>query len=232
MAYNRTPDHRTPLSDHTAPRRPRATVPSDVVSALIAAGGPKRGPHLAELLGEAHDHYRHERYKDARRILRRLVEDAPNVAAAHELFGLTLYRAGSWRQAAHELEAYRAMTGNYDQHPVLADCYRALGRHKRVAELWDELRQASPRADLVGEGRIVAAGSLADQGDISGAIKILERGRHSVHHPRDHHLRQWYALASLYERAGDIPIARDLFRRVASHDPDAYDVRDRLKALG
>lgn len=212
-------------------RRPRATVPADVVNALVAASGPKRGPHLAELLGEAHDHYQHERYRDARRILKRLTEEAPHVAAIHELLGLTLYRMGSWRQATHELEAYREATGNYDEHAVLADAYRALGRHAKVKELWDELRQASPRADLVGEGRIVAAGSLADQGDYSQAIKTLERGKHNVKHPRDHHLRQWYALANLYERAGEIPAARELYRRVASHDPDAYDVQDRLKSL-
>ena len=33
-----------------------------------------------------------------------------------------------------------------------------------VEELWDELRQASPSAELVMEGRIVMAGSLADRG--------------------------------------------------------------------
>jgi hypothetical protein len=52
-----------------------------------------------------------------------------------------------------------------------------------------------------------------------------------VKKPKDHHLRQWYALADLYERAGDIPRARDLFNRVASIDPDAFDIRERLQAL-
>ena len=75
------------------------------------------------------------------------------------------------------------------------------------------------------------AGVLADQGDVAGAIALLERSRASTKKPREHHLRQWYALADLYERAGDIPRARELFRRVASHDPEAFDTVERLRAL-
>jgi hypothetical protein len=52
-----------------------------------------------------------------------------------------------------------------------------------------------------------------------------------VKKPREHHVRQWYALADLFDRAGDIPRARDLFNRVASVDPDAFDTRQRLRAL-
>jgi tetratricopeptide (TPR) repeat protein len=108
---------------------------------------------------------------------------------------------------------------------------RALHRYRKVESLWDELRQASPSAEAVAEGRIVMAGSLADQGDITGAIRLLERSRTLDKKPRDYHLRQWYALADLYERAGDVPQARDLFRRVTSHDPDAFDATERLRAL-
>jgi tetratricopeptide (TPR) repeat protein len=114
---------------------------------------------------------------------------------------------------------------------VLADCYRALHRYGRVDELWDELRAASPGAELVAEGRIVAAGALADQGRVEDAIGLLERARHGGPRPREHHLRLWYALGDLYERAGDVPRARDLFRRVASAEPDFADVAERLSAL-
>jgi hypothetical protein len=40
-----------------------------------------------------------------------------------------------------------------------------------------------------------------------------------------------YALADLYERAGDAPRARELFGRVAATDPDFVDVHARLRAL-
>jgi tetratricopeptide (TPR) repeat protein len=114
---------------------------------------------------------------------------------------------------------------------VIADCYRALRRYDQAEELWDDLRAASPDADLVAEGRIVAAGCRADQGDLTGAISLLERPARRVERPRPRHLRQWYVLADLYERAGELPHARELFGRIAAADPDAFDVRQRLRAL-
>jgi hypothetical protein len=84
---------------------------------------------------------------------------------------------------------------------------------------------------LTTEGRIVMAGALADQGDVRGAIRLLESTRGNSRRPRPHHLRLWYALADLYERAGDVPRARELFGRVAAVEPDAFDVPERLRAL-
>ena len=40
-----------------------------------------------------------------------------------------------------------------------------------------------------------------------------------------------YALADLYERAGDIARARELFERIRAQDPHFADVADRLRAL-
>ena len=138
---------------------------------------------------------------------------------------------GQWLPAARQLETYRELTGSYDQHPVLADCYRALHRYADAEALWDDLRLASPDGDLVAEGRIVAAGCRSDQGDLPGAIAVLEKSAKRVEHPKERHLRQWYSLADLYERAGDIPRARELFGRISRADPDAFDVRERLRAV-
>jgi hypothetical protein len=49
---------------------------------------------------------------------------------------------------------------------------------------------------------------------------------------QDHHLRLWYALADLYERAGEIPKARDLFLKVRRQDASFADVAERLASLG
>ena len=112
---------------------------------------------------------------------------------------------GQWKEAVRELEAFRELTGSAEQNPVLADCHRAMGHFGQVETLWDELREASPSADLVAEGRIVAAGALADQGRLADAIRLLESGRKKVAKPKERHLRMAYALADLYERAGDVP---------------------------
>ena len=181
---------------------------------------------------EAGESFRRERFDEARRILRPVAAQAPRAASIRELYGLSLYRLGRWAQAARELEAYRALTGSTEQNPVLADCYRALGRYAEVEELWDELRAASPRAELVAEGRIVAAGALADQGKLDEAIKLLASSvSRPTRKPRLHHLRMAYALADLYERAGDLPRARELFARIAASDEDFVDVGARLRAL-
>jgi tetratricopeptide (TPR) repeat protein len=193
--------------------------------------GPARAARAEARLREASDAFRHERFEEARRALRPLAEQAPGVAVVRELYGLTLYRLGRWAQAMRELEAYRTLTDSTDQHPVLADCYRALGRYTEVEELWDELRAASPSAELVAEGRIVAAGALADQGRLDEAIGLLGAGVRPTKRARNHHLRMAYALADLYERAGELPQARDLFSRVADSDPDFVDVEARLHAL-
>jgi tetratricopeptide (TPR) repeat protein len=148
-----------------------------------------------------------------------------------ELYGLTLYRLGRWAQAKRELEAFRTQTNSTEQHPVLADCARALGHYAEVEELWEELREASPSAELVAEGRIVAAGALADQGRLDDAITLLEAAAKPTKKPKLHHLRMAYALADLYERAGDLPHARELFGRVAASDADFVDVQARVRAL-
>jgi tetratricopeptide (TPR) repeat protein len=173
-----------------------------------------------------------ERFDDARRILAPLAEQTPSVPAVRELYGLTLYRLRRWKLAANELEAFAEMTHSTEQHPVLADAYRALKRPARVAELWDELREASPSAELVTEGRIVMAGSLADKGELVKAINLLsEKSWKLPRRPAEHHLRRAYALADLYERAGEISKARDLFERIQRADARFGDVGRRLKAL-
>ena len=198
---------------------------------LTESVGPTRAEKLTDRLAEASRDYERERYNDARRILKHLADEAPAAPAVQELFGLTLYRLGRWAAALRHLDAAHSLTGSFDQHPVMADCARALGRFRRVQDLWDELRQASPSAELTSEGRIVMAGAMADRGDVSGAIGLLEATRTTPRRPQIHHLRLWYALADLYERAGDIPRARELFRRVATVEPEAFDVTDRLSAL-
>jgi tetratricopeptide (TPR) repeat protein len=198
----------------------RTSVPADRLSGFEAR------------LREAGESFRRERFEEARRILRPLAEQAPRAWSVRELYGMTLYRLGRWEQAARELEAFRSQTGSTEQHPVLADCYRALGRYAEVEDLWDDLRAASPGAELVAEGRIVAAGALADQGRLDDAVRLLERGSRPTRKPRLHHLRMAYALADLYERAGDLPRARELFDRVAASDPTFVDVEQRRRALG
>ena len=193
--------------------------------------GAPRADRTIRRLGEAADAFTDERYEDARKLLKPLAEAVPGEPAIRELYGLTLYRLGRWRLAIAELEEFARRTVSAEQHPVLADCHRAMGQHRRVAELWEELGAASPDAATVAEGRIVYAGSLADQGDLPGAIAVLEAGSLGTKKLKPHHLRMRYALADLYDRAGEHQSARRHFEAVAATDPAFYDVADRLRQL-
>lgn len=216
----------------TEPRRGKVVrVAEEARAELTREVGAATAPKLAERLADASRAFDRERYGDARQILAQLAERAPTAAAVRELLGLTLYRMGKWREGARELETFRVLTGSVEQHPVLADCYRALRRYAEVEELWVELRAVSPSAELVAEGRIVAAGALADAGDLAGAIALIEPAVKPDRRPQDHHLRLLYVLADLRERSGDAPRARTLFERLAAASPGFADVDRRLGAL-
>jgi tetratricopeptide (TPR) repeat protein len=216
-----------------AKARPRPPEPdtTGLAEELGPVVGKATAPRLAERLADAGRAYSAERYLDARRILTPLAGKAPASAAVRELLGLTNYRLGRWGEAVRELEAFRSLSGSTEQHPVLADSYRALGRYDAVEALWHELREVSPSAELVAEGRIVWAGSLADRGLVREAIAVVEPAVRKVRSPQDHHLRLLYVLADLFERAGDRPHARALFDRLVSADPGFADAAERRRAL-
>lgn len=203
----------------------------DVQADLERAVGAPRARRAQQRLREASRAFDAERFADAARVLKPLATQAPGVPAVRELYGLTLYRLGRWRSAIVELEAFVQLTGSTEQHPVLADCYRAMHRWDEVDRLWEEVRAASPSAGLVTEGRIVAAGAVADRGDLRAALRLLGSGFRFPRRPQVHHLRRAYALADLEERVGDLPRARELFGRIAAVDPDFADVGRRLRAL-
>ena len=182
-------------------------------------------------VNQAGDHFLEERFGEVEQILKPLVKKYRRVAELHELYGLTLYRLGRWGDALEQLQIFTDSTGDVTQLPVMADCNRALGRLDLVRKLWDELRMAGPEASVITEGRIVMAGALADVGDIAGGIRLLEQGPIKVKKARDHHVRLWYALADLYERAGDHQRARRGFQRIEQVEPDFADVSGRLASL-
>ncbi|MEI8002250.1 MAG: tetratricopeptide repeat protein [Actinomycetes bacterium] len=213
-----------------APRRRKSKPTPDVEREVLRLAG-RRGPYLLGQLMEAAEAFANDRDRDAVRILRPVRDALPDSATVRELTGLAQYRVGNYRAASKELEAFVEITDAADQHPVLMDCYRAQKRWKRVDELWDELGVSSPSAEIVTEGRIVLAGSLADRGRLDDALEILRRKSKSVARPREHHLRMWFALADLEERAGNVSTARDLFDRVRRADPDFTDVAVRVAAL-
>ena len=69
------------------------------------------------------------------------------------------------------------------------------------------------------------------QETIREVIALLEKAP-DTKRPKARHLRLWYALADLRERAGDVPGARELFERIVRSDPTLTDAPERLSSLG
>lgn len=224
-------------SRSAGPGRAAKPLPPEVAADIRRAADTATAHHrevLVDKMEAAVAAYDRNRFQDAVRLGKQVAAETPAVPAVRQLVGLAAYRAGRWREAVAQLEAYGELADEVDQVPALMDSYRALGRPRKVAGLWTDLRQRSPGPEVLAEARMVAAGMLGDRGDLPGAIDLMVAGgaARAVRNPSDRHLRQWYALADLYERAGDLPRARELFLRVVRAEPDAYDVADRLDALG
>lgn len=192
---------------------------------------PSTAAKMRTRLGEAAAAFEAERYADASRLLATIERLAPGVPEVIELSGLSHYRSGRWVKALNDLERFAELTGSVEQHPVMADCCRALRRWTRVDELWQELGDASPDPELIEEGRIVRAGALADRGKLDEAIRFMERAPAVKGKPGLHHLRRWYMLADLYERAGDTARSRRLFGDVARANPDFGDAAERAVSI-
>ncbi len=217
------------------PRKPTSRdqwhLPDDALKELRERVGAKKAERLAKSLKDAARAYAGERWGDVRKALRPLLREAADAPCVQELNGMQLYRTGRWEEAASELLAAHKATNSYDLIPAVMDCHRAMGHSNQVRDLWDELRIASPVAEVMAEGRIIMAESLADRGELSKAIELLNKAPRPRQRVGVHHLRSWYAAGDLYDRAGDTGQARLLFEKVASHDPDLADVLDRLAAL-
>jgi hypothetical protein len=212
-------------------RRRRKRGPADVQQELGKLAGRNASRALGTLMAAA-DAFANDREREALRILRPLREQLPDSPSVRELAGLCQYRIGNYAAAAKELEAYADLSDSVDQHPVLMDCYRAQRRWRKVEGLWKELAAVSPTSELVTEGRIVYAGSLADQGRLPEALSLLRKRAERITKPGEHQLRLLYALADLEEKAGNLARARELFHQVRRADAAFADVAERLAALG
>lgn len=216
-------------------RRSRQSRPLDpgVTADIVSqARTPRRGQQLAQRLAEAELALERDRLDDARRAITPLLREVPGIATVHEVAGLVNYRLGRWRDAVKELETAQALNPRVELLPVLADSYRGLKRWSDVERIWTTVREISPAHDVLAEARIVAAGAQADRGDLPGALRTMAKVPTRPRRVRAHHLREWYVLGDLHDRAGDPLEAVRWFERVAAADADFVDVRNRLRALG
>jgi len=217
------------------PRAPYALpgeIAADVRKAFVGTSYMRE--KMVVTLARAADAYDRRRFEEALRLGRTVADAVPRVGAVRELTGLAAYRAERWPMAKVHLRAHYEITGDPEHLPLIMDCDRANRRFRAVEKVFAELSDAEPSAEVLTEGRIVMAATLADQRRYSEAVELLVRagGTKQLRNPSYRHVRLWYALGDIFDRAGDVTSARELFARVVLADPDAYDARDRLGDLG
>ena len=198
---------------------------------LRATARPGKGDILVKVFADAVAAFTAGDIEEAIRLGEQSKHIALRSVPAREFLGLAYYRAGKWQEAARELAAFRRMSGSNEQNPVIADCYRAMGKPEKAIEICDEMdpRKVEPAAYY--EGAIVAAGALADTGRVDEAIARLRALDLSPAEAEAHHVRVWYVLGDLLERQGRFTQAREWFEAVEAADPDATDASERSARL-
>lgn len=162
---------------------------------------------------------------------RQLRDLAPRSGAAREVLGLALYRAGRFREALRELQAYRRITSRLDQNHLIADCHRALEQPAKAIEAARQALEARIPDEARSEAAVVGAAALADTGRFTEALALLAPFGMSPGPVRAFDLRVWYAKGDILQRAGRRKEAVEQFRRVTRHDPSAFDAAERLGEL-
>ncbi|MEY3616297.1 MAG: hypothetical protein RLZZ518_1300 [Actinomycetota bacterium] len=228
-----------PRSKSRAPRRedgPMFPTPPALQEPLAGevrrAVGDRRYESVSAQLSRALVAYDAERYREALSVLSPVLEDLWLIADVRVLAGRLEYRAQRWKNAAEHLEFARGSDrSDMTNLPVLIDCYRALKRYQLVDELWSELKEASPHPMIMAEGRVSAAMSYADRGDVQTAIRMMTHGA-DPRQVQPHHLMEWYVLGDLHDRAGDAVSAKRFFSKVVQSDAKYFDAAQRLATLG
>jgi tetratricopeptide (TPR) repeat protein len=243
-----TPDNRRPdewiMDDRpSAPAKPKMTsarkpyqLPQDIVTEIrrVFQGSAFQREKMVTFMSNAAEAYDRHRYEEALRLAKTVAEAVPTVAPVLELAGLAAYRAERFPIARKYLRMAFEVTGDAQHLPLVMDCERAARRYTLAEGTFTQLVESEPTVEVLAEGRIVMASSLADQKRFQEAIDLLIKsgGSKILRNPSGRHVRMWYALADVYDRAGDVASARELFARVVAVDPEAYDAIARLGDLG
>jgi tetratricopeptide (TPR) repeat protein len=234
--HPRRPQRRAQPTRKSRPRDDRhSTTPihlgDEVVRELRTTARPTKGDILVKVFAEAVAAFAEGNYEEAAKLGEQSKHLALRSPSAREFLGLTYYRMGKWQEAARELNAFKRISGSLEQNPVIADCYRALGKPERAVELCDEVLRAEVPPAIRYEAAIVGASALADMKRIDEAIKRIERLNLRPEVAEEHHLRAWYVLGDLLEKKGRYTHAREYFAAVDAADPDLTDAHERAASL-
>jgi tetratricopeptide (TPR) repeat protein len=202
-----------------------------ITKELRTSARPGKGDILVKVFSEAVAAYVAGDLGEAIRLGEQAKHMALRSPNAREFLGLVFYAAERYQEAVKELGAFRRLSGLRIQNHVLADSYRAIGKPDKALEYCDEVRYDDVGDEVYYEVQIVSAGALTDLGRISEAITVMQKLNLEPENAQDHHVRAWYVLGDLLERAGKFTQARKWFEAVVGADPEMTDAPDRVARL-
>ncbi len=211
------------------PQRVESDLSRDWIREMRDMAKPEGADRAVEHAGKALAAFSEDDFRESIFHAEKAKTQASRSPKIRELLGLSYYQMGRWQEAARELLTFRRLSGSFEEHHVIADCYRALEKPDRALEICAEVPPGTLSAELQAELAIVAAGALADKGMIERALSHIATADVEPRTIEPYHLRIWYMRADLFEKAGDTQRARSLWDRIYAEDPDYFDVSDRVK---
>ena len=215
--------------------RPDEALPTDVVDEIAGAIGRTRAGKVADRLAVAARAYQHDRYPEALRITRELVDRVPESAAARELHGLICYRLGRWREAVKHLEAAApcraatrarcpcswTATAPRDTTDGWRPCGTSSAARRRRPTSWWRAASSWPRTWP----------SRASWTRPSSSSPLPGR-RATCATPETAISGSGTCWPTCTRGPGTCRTRRELFARVVAVDPELADAAERLRALG
>lgn len=145
---------------------------------------------------------------------------ATRIAAVREVVGVTAYGVEDWSLALSELQAAKRISGQIQLLPLIADCYRALGKPEKTIEILESKESGKLSVEEYCELLLVAAGARKDQGNIDAAMSLLKNKVMTSGNPVFSAARLRFYFADLAAIKGDKKLALEWFKRCYELDPE------------
>jgi len=157
---------------------------------------------------------------------------ATRIAAVREVVGVTAYGVSDWALALSELQAAKRISGQIQLLPLIADCYRALGKPEKAIEILESREAGKLSVEEYCELLLVAAGARKDQGNIDAAMSLLKNKVMTSGNPPFSAARLRYFYADLALTKGDKQTALEWFMRCSEIDTEnELGAKDRIQEI-
>lgn len=145
---------------------------------------------------------------------------ATRIAAVREVVGVTAYGIGNWSLALSELQAAKRISGQIQLLPLIADCYRALGKPEKAIEILESKEAGKLMVEEYCELLLVAAGARKDQGNVEAAMSLVKNKVMISGNPAFSAARLRFFYAELALDKSDKTTALEWFKRCYELDPE------------